>query len=174
MKHNLKKSDNGVSPVIAVMLMLSITVILAALVSSYAGGFASTEKVPQVSIRGTFSQSLGQLEVEHMGKDPVSTTGTTVLITCSETFGSNANLAWTILHGNISRSPNNFEENWNSNVTVFKTGDSFFVNTSGIFSEALFDEDLNFSKSDNLGKTFYVSLIQNGKMYARSEVLIRG
>ena len=48
-------NDKGVSPVVGVMLMLVATVILAAVVSSFAGGIATDEqKAPQASISAKF------------------------------------------------------------------------------------------------------------------------
>ena len=50
MKHILQK-DDAVSPVIGVMLMLVVTIIIAAVVSSFAGGLAGdTQKAPQASL----------------------------------------------------------------------------------------------------------------------------
>ena len=47
----VKKCDNAVSPVIGVMLLLIITVLIAAIVSSYAGGLSETKtKTPQLVI----------------------------------------------------------------------------------------------------------------------------
>ncbi len=176
-----KKSDEGVSPVIAVMLMLSLTVILAALVGAYAGGFTSIDKVPQVSIRGTFSQSEGWLEVEHLGSGVVSTAETVVMISCSNTFGDASHLTWTIPHQNITserkNSPNR-DEQWASagNVTAFMTGGSFFIakkdlQPEGSGSVTVLDA-FDFTLPQNIGKTFYVSLSQNGKVFAKTEVRI--
>jgi len=70
----------GVSPVVGVMLMLIVTVILAAVVNSFAGGLAGTlEKTPQASfdvkIRSMESGSMGTPEfvMKHLGGDPVDT-----------------------------------------------------------------------------------------------------
>lgn len=50
MKKMIRK-DDGVSPVVGVMLMLVVTIIIAAVVSAFAGGLAgSQEKAPQSSI----------------------------------------------------------------------------------------------------------------------------
>jgi FlaG/FlaF family flagellin (archaellin) len=46
MKIQHKKNDNAVSPVVGVMLMLVVTIIIAAVVSSYAGGLGKTEQKP--------------------------------------------------------------------------------------------------------------------------------
>src|SRR5512133_2287511 len=45
-----KNQDNGVSPVVGVMLMLVVTIIIAAVVSAYSGGLASgQQKAPQLT-----------------------------------------------------------------------------------------------------------------------------
>ncbi len=41
-----RKNDNAVSPVVGVMLMLVVTIIIAAVVSAYAGGLGKTEQKP--------------------------------------------------------------------------------------------------------------------------------
>lgn len=53
MKQKFKK-DEAVSPVVGVMLMLVVTIIIAAVVSAFAGGISSSqEKVPQASVVAT-------------------------------------------------------------------------------------------------------------------------
>jgi len=50
----IRKNDEAVSPVVGVMLMLVVTIIIAAVVSGFAGGLAgSQEKVPQASVVAT-------------------------------------------------------------------------------------------------------------------------
>jgi FlaG/FlaF family flagellin (archaellin) len=53
MKHVIKK-DEAVSPVVGVMLMLVVTIIIAAVVSGFAGGLAGeNQKAPQASVVAT-------------------------------------------------------------------------------------------------------------------------
>lgn len=53
MRQRVKK-DEAVSPVVGVMLMLVVTIVIAAIVSGFAGGLASSqEKVPQASVVAT-------------------------------------------------------------------------------------------------------------------------
>ena len=53
-------SENAVSPVIGVMLMLVVTIIIAAVVSAYSGSMAAgTGKSPNVNIRASYSQTNG-------------------------------------------------------------------------------------------------------------------
>lgn len=56
------KQDDAVSPVIGVMLMLVVTIIIAALVSAFAGGLATTnEAPPTVTFDVDFSKGTGML-----------------------------------------------------------------------------------------------------------------
>lgn len=65
--------DDAVSPVVGVMLMLVVTVIIAAIVSGFAGSISSgTDKTPQMTLSATYSQSNG-LTLVHSGGDPLST-----------------------------------------------------------------------------------------------------
>lgn len=50
-KRTSKKSDNAVSPVVGVMLMLVVTIIIAAVVSTFASGLVTgTEKAPSITM----------------------------------------------------------------------------------------------------------------------------
>jgi len=65
--------DDAVSPVIGVILMVAITVILAAVIGAFVldiGG--SQEKVPQASWDFSFSESDNELTVSHEGGDSVN------------------------------------------------------------------------------------------------------
>jgi FlaG/FlaF family flagellin (archaellin) len=67
--------ESGVSPVVGVMLMLSVTVMIAAVVSTYAGGFGSVpEKTPQSSISARAdlnNHPYPRIYFEHNGGDPI-------------------------------------------------------------------------------------------------------
>jgi len=70
----LRSEENhadAVSPVVGVMLMLAVTVMIAAIVSTYAGGFSGgAEKSPQSSIRVTPYLDQHKIYFEHNGGDP--------------------------------------------------------------------------------------------------------
>jgi hypothetical protein len=72
-----KSRDDGVSPVVGVMLMLVVTIIIAAVVSAFAGGVGSTQsKTPQASIAiktGYVSDGNFDISFEHLGGDPILT-----------------------------------------------------------------------------------------------------
>jgi flagellin-like protein len=78
---NYPRQDSAVSPVVGVMLMLAITVMLAAIASAFAGGFSdSAEKSPQSSLG--VSANFNKMSIEgtdyyrvyfdHTGGDPFS------------------------------------------------------------------------------------------------------
>jgi len=83
MKKDLKRTDeHAVSPVVGVMLMLVVTIIIAAVVSAFSGGLATgKEKAPQASLEThiTFGDSMmtgtaGPVFImKHMGGDPINT-----------------------------------------------------------------------------------------------------
>lgn len=92
-----KKSNDAVSPVVGVMLMLVVTIIIAALVSAFAGGLATTtEATPQLAIQATYSQS-GGMTIAHAGGDAISLVDTKFMTTPSDLFGGDAAMfAWAI------------------------------------------------------------------------------
>ncbi|MDD1685806.1 type IV pilin [Methanoregula sp.] len=85
-----KSRDAGVSPVVGVMLMLVVTIIIAAVVSAFAGGLGgSQQKTPQASLQiktgwvvgddGTISTSNYDISFEHMGGDAIMTKDTQLI-----------------------------------------------------------------------------------------------
>jgi FlaG/FlaF family flagellin (archaellin) len=76
-------NEHAVSPVVGVMLMLVVCIIIAAVVSAFAGGLSSgTEKVPQASINIRLVQDDGgmgpgyvqwKMIFEHMSGDTIQT-----------------------------------------------------------------------------------------------------
>lgn len=74
-KHSSLNSE-AVSPVIGVMLMLVVTIIVAAAVSAFAGGFASDQKktpVAQIDVQLKAGQDYPRLVFTHLGGDPLKT-----------------------------------------------------------------------------------------------------
>lgn len=85
----MKKNDSAVSPVIGVMLMLVVTIIIAAVVSAFSGGVIEGQnKAPQANIKGTFSISEG-MTITHSGGDSLPTMNLIFTIRDGPTFGPN-------------------------------------------------------------------------------------
>lgn len=79
------RSEEAVSPVVGVMLMLIVTIIIAAVVSSFAGGLvASTERAPNAvldvkiysaaNVGGTMSKTYApDFTIDHLSGEPLNT-----------------------------------------------------------------------------------------------------
>jgi len=68
-----RADEKAVSPVIGVILMVAITVILAAIIAAFVFGMAPPSMAPQASIRGTVTQVEGDnvIKLEHQGGDTI-------------------------------------------------------------------------------------------------------
>jgi flagellin-like protein len=65
----LFSEEKAVTPVIGVMLMVVVTVILAAAVSSYAGSMSTQDAAPQATLKASASYADGCVTLEHLGGD---------------------------------------------------------------------------------------------------------
>lgn len=79
------KKDDAVSPVIGVILMVAITVILAAVIAAFVFGLGSPETAPQASVKGS-TDVLGTdddsvVKVEHQGGDAITITSANTKVT---------------------------------------------------------------------------------------------
>lgn len=80
---DLKKKFNdnkAVSPVIGVVLMVAITVILAAAIGSSVFGQGPTKSAPQANINAKFTNST-TITIEHLGGDTIVWTNTQIRFT---------------------------------------------------------------------------------------------
>ena len=68
-KWNISNDKNAVSPVIGVMLMIVVTVILAAAVSSFAGSMQTKDKPTHAVFDVRCSASEGLITIKHLGGD---------------------------------------------------------------------------------------------------------
>ncbi|WP_321416617.1 type IV pilin N-terminal domain-containing protein [uncultured Methanomethylovorans sp.] len=91
-----RTNESAVSPVIGVMLMLVVTVILAAAVSGFSGGLVGdTSKASQMAIKADFSQSKG-MTITHMGGDTINTLDTAIIVSPTSDFGSYDQMKWEV------------------------------------------------------------------------------
>ena len=130
---NDARSNDAVSPVVGVMLMLVVTIIIAAVVSAFAGGLGSSQKTTaQATISGTYSQSNG-MTISHTGGDSVALSSVNFMTTPSEMMGTDAaKFAWVINKTIIQDPANSNYAVYNItsgvyNTTSFKPGDTFVV-----------------------------------------------
>lgn len=81
-QHYLKKCEDGVSPVIGVMLMLVVTLIIAALVTAFSSGLIDTESTtPVVYLDAEIVSNQGEyvLNIKHLGGDTLDTADLKIL-----------------------------------------------------------------------------------------------
>lgn len=189
-RQNFSKSDSesGVSPVVGVMLMLVVTIILAAVVSAFAGSTISdTSKTPQATVQGTYSISNG-MTISHMGGDPIPLSTTTIYVRPTKSFGSDADkYSWEINKSYIfSGSGSTWAENdLGGNVTkAFIAGDIATISVGnlsyvqerpdGTITDYQ-EPDLGFANTGNIGLTFTLEFLDSsGKTIAQSTVTISG
>ena len=81
-----KERESAVSPVVGVMLMLVVTIIIAATVSAFAGGLVgTTEKTPQAAFDARINVAHqtygfdGAFTITHLGGDPIDTARTKLI-----------------------------------------------------------------------------------------------
>ncbi len=67
-----RQNEEAVSPVIGVILMVAITVILAAVIAAFVFGMGTPQKAPQASITiASASTALGNITLNHAGGDAI-------------------------------------------------------------------------------------------------------
>ncbi len=78
------KEEDAVSPVIGVILMVAITVILAAVIAAFVFGMGPPEQAPQASLRASavVDNSTNVVKIEHQGGDEMilASTNTRVVV----------------------------------------------------------------------------------------------
>ncbi len=176
--------NEAVSPVVGVMLMLVVTIIIAGVVSAFAGGLTdSTDKAPQVMLKGTYSQTDG-LTISHQGGDAVGVADTDVYIRLSNTFGDTEHMAWKVnattlvsqRGGKVGNSTAWLRDEGYAGIKSFVAGDNAYIEPPYHLPNFLTPNagtTYYFNTSVNVGKTFWVELAdKSGKTFAKTEVVI--
>ncbi len=175
------QQETGVSPVIGVMLMLVVTIIIAAVVSAFSGGLTSgTQKAPQANIQATYSQS-GGLTIQHLGGDPIGMRTVNILMRPSQSWGSdyqsatvNKSLVFNPITGQQLLKSSGV---YGTDMAVLKPGDIWYISAANCEGPTLFGTGYSsytwLNTSVNLGRTYVVELHDmNGGMVAKSEFVI--
>lgn len=185
-------SDDAVSPVIAVMLMLVVTIVIAAIVSGFAGGMIQTDdKAPQATIQGKFSQSTG-LELIHTGGDELVTKDIQIILRRTDDFGSGLGMFQPIVVNNSYIQDKDGKYWFNAAdgtmaVMVFRPGESMYINGSDMKKSGLASWPpvehkaggpggntlLDFGSKGNVGKAIILEVSHtSGKLISKSRMLI--
>ena len=81
-KKTLRKDKRAVSPVIGVILMVAITVILAAVIAAFVFGYGAPEEAPVASMKIVDAEATGgTITISHTGGDGIIIVDTQVVVT---------------------------------------------------------------------------------------------
>ncbi|WP_406656603.1 type IV pilin N-terminal domain-containing protein [Methanolobus sp. ZRKC2] len=155
------KEEDAVSPVIGVILMVAITVILAAVIAAFVFGMGPPEQAPQASLRSSATESTGSTQVnivmlEHQGGDEIvlSSTNTKFLIDGNEVTYAQVDERFTAGErlyigkkgaGNDFYVANITNDNTNFTSAIGSTGDIVEVNIIDVSSQQMIaDMDVRF------------------------------
>ena len=190
--------NRAVSPVIGVMLMLVVTVILAAAVSSYSGGIAGdNQKAAQMAIKADFSQSRG-MTITHMGGDIVNTLDTKIIASPTKDFGSYDQMMWEVNLTKVKVNKEGSSKEW-YNTTAYSSAlartfqpgeiayvsaadlqevqpETYFVtiSTSNPDQEDSLNKNYGFMHKNAVGQRIVLSLVDSsGKTIVKTEVIIQ-
>jgi len=187
-KSGFNIGTEAASPVVGVMLMLSVTLILAALVSGFVGGLPDGgNKASNVAIKATYSQTEG-LAFTHMGGDVIGTLDTVVIVRLSNSFGDAEHMSWKIdpcsivnKRGELTKTVPWLTKTGSAGVVSFAAGDTAYVvpdkakqNTGEYLQNGLkSDNKYSFDNKANLGKEFLLEFCDtSGTTFARTRVII--
>jgi len=146
-KKEFSNNENAVSPVIGVMLMIVVTVILAAAVSGYAGGIGGNmQKAPQltmdVSIDNTGNWRGSQIQFDVLGvSEPIPTKDLKIITSWSNASGALSGstiTAWDGTNYNTDYSYSTTHYTYQSPIGYGKGVDSNQQSTSGGYPAAQF------------------------------------
>ncbi|MBP2134025.1 FlaG/FlaF family flagellin (archaellin) [Methanomicrobium sp. W14] len=183
------KTESAVSPVVGVMLMLVVTIVIAAVVSGFAGSLVSSDSSsPQATIQGSYSYSNNVFQLYHAGGDELSTQKIIVKIQQNdEDFGGYGSLySQKGSHGmgmeivNKSCVCTNLtggqcwldSSNGVYNIPVFRPGDTMYYIDSGI-QKGLSGYKGADGNTDVVGKSLILEVTTtDGQMISKSKVII--
>jgi FlaG/FlaF family flagellin (archaellin) len=118
-----KYSENGVSPVVGVMLMLVVTIIIASVVSAFAGGlWGNTDKAPVVTIQAAIEHY--NITLADQGGDPFQIRDVKLIV---------SNDTWNMVFtNNTSSNANLMKMNYAGDMSsgLIKAGDKFLGNAT--------------------------------------------
>jgi FlaG/FlaF family flagellin (archaellin) len=170
------EKNNAVSPVIGVLLMLTLTLIIAAIVNSYAGGLVETEnKAPAATLQVSYHQELTEnaLEIRHISGDSIPTSSVKLMIRPSETFGNGATTQLTPIDKSYITNISDSSLTWDSGISVFRPGDIAGISRDHLNSmQGSVQQQYWLANSSNAGKTFFLEMYYQKSLISKNEVLI--
>jgi len=166
-----RKWERAVSPVVGVMLMLVVTIIIAAIVSAFAGNaLEGTDQAPQATIQGICYVNSSQqnlVVLTHMGGDSLVPSRTEVVIKKGDEWGSYTGIlsgyTQQISKTKISDSNGKLWLNATSGgteVLTWRPGETMYIAYSGI-------------SSSDIGKSLDLEISTvDGKLISHSKIMV--
>ncbi|WP_052418804.1 type IV pilin N-terminal domain-containing protein [Methanolacinia paynteri] len=183
------KSD-AVSPVIGIMLMLVVTIIIAAVVSAFGSGMVDSQsKAPQAKVSATFSVSEG-MTFTHDGGDAIPLDNLVFITQHGPGFGPNLEEFSEVLNRSIITDKDGNQVFLTINTggkSSFNPGDTLYISTENCSMEMLQPglyatyrsgggaavNALKYQSSKNVGKVFLLKTSdKSGNLISTSEVKI--
>jgi len=130
--HKNVRNYDAVSPVVGVMLMLVVTIIIAAVVSAYAGGLGqSTPKAPQINI-GAEAHDGKDIIIDFRGGDQVS--GSAIIVKTYIPMGTFKDMSHQVDLKNVTYLPTNEALKTDWSAKTIQTGDKIRINWADAFA----------------------------------------
>ena len=138
--NNFLKEEDAVSPVIGVILMVAITVILAAVIAAFVFGMGPPEQAPQSAIRAS-AATIGTnvtVKLEHQGGDAVvlSSTNTKIAVSGNTTTADSDVAFDTDADGQQFEAGETFYLYYTGTAGTVNLGTSNVINASGIIGSS--------------------------------------
>jgi flagellin-like protein len=178
--------DRAISPVIGVMLMLVVTIIIAAVVSGFAGSLTgASDAARTAALQGDFKQS-GFMTISNVGGDILTTRNTRLVLRLSNDFGDVDYMSWDInktILTNSSTASLGSPSAWvrydgYTGVSSLAPGESSYVPNSGYqylqpATAGSISSVYRINNTANVGKSFFIEAYDTtGKMIAKTSVKI--
>ncbi len=185
---SMMKNEHAVSPVVGVMLMLVVTIVIAAIVSGFTGGLVSEAgKSAQASIKADYSQGSG-LTITHMGGDIINTLQTKIIVQVTADFGSATQRSWEVNTSVVKINGKSWFDKTNPMTSgmarTFQPGSTAVVSVNDLgqvqpktYTTGADDSgssSYGFKHNNALGQRFILSLVDDaGRTIAKTEVQVR-
>ena len=183
--------SDAVSPVIGIMLMLVVTIIIAAVVSAFGSGMVDSQsKVSQAKIGATFSVSQG-MTITHNGGDAIPLDNLVFITQHGPGFGPSTEPFAEVLNTSIITDEDGnqvFLTTSTGGKSSFNPGDTLYISTDNCSMEMLQPglyktsktsfsggaiTALKYQRTQNVGKTFIMKTNdEDGNLISTCEVKI--
>ena len=166
------RNYNAVSPVVGVMLMLVVTIIIAAVVSAFAGGLGqSSSKVPQISI-GAEAHNDQDIIVDFKGGDQIS--GSAIIMKTFIPMGTYKDMSHQVNLKTVTYLPTNEALKTDWDAKTIQTGDKIKINWAEAFAPSCYEGVCSGYMAPSIGEPVNIEIYDSasGKVIATTQASI--